>query len=161
MLSTHCSCKRRGVRKEEEVRDDARRIEAKRLLDRPIEQAHERMTRQGLAVDVRHVGPEHERRLLAARHALQERRLPGRELHGVGSRIDDRPDRVLHVLDPAEERRFVEETMVDRDVEAATVGSEQAIQARGGRHAHEAVSRGGPGRGARRRTVRARRRPRH
>src|SRR5688500_12488004 len=67
-----------------------------------------------------HVGAEHERRLRPG-DALEERRLPGRELDRVGSRLDERRDRALHVLDPGEKRRFAEQAVVDRKIGRAHV----------------------------------------
>ena len=69
---------------------------------------------------------------------LQQRRLAGGELDRVRRRLDERRDRLLHVLDPGEERALAEEHVVDRDVEAAAVGGEETIQPR--RHAAPASS---------------------
>ena len=87
------------------------------------------IARRLLAVDVGDVDAQHEGGLVAARDALQQRRLADRELDRVGggrrraSAIDLR-----HVLDAGQEARLAEEAVVDRDVDAAA----RARRGRGG-----------------------------
>src|SRR6185503_12690978 len=87
------------------------------------------MNRQGPAVDVGHVGPQHERRLLLAGDVLQQSRVSWRQLDRVGTGGDDRGDGATHVLDATEEARLVEEAVIDRHVEAAAVGGEEPMEA--------------------------------
>jgi hypothetical protein len=61
---------------------------------------------------------------------LQERRLPGRKLDRVGAGRDQNRERPLQVLDPGQEGRLAEETVVDGDVEAPPVGGEQTVETR-------------------------------
>lgn len=57
------------------------------------------------------------------------------QLDGIGSGVDHGADGLRHGFDSAEERGFVEETVIDGDIEAFAIGSEKAIEA-GAFHHH-------------------------
>jgi hypothetical protein len=50
---------------------------------------------------------------------LQDGRLTHRELDGIGRRFDQRGDGSLDILDSGKKAIFVEEAMVDRNIEAS------------------------------------------
>ena len=81
-------------------------------------------------VDVRDVGTQDERGTRAGERRVEACH-PGGELDRVGRRVDEHSQRGGQVLDPLQERSFVEEPVVDRDVEAAAVGSEEPGESRG------------------------------
>ena len=64
----------------------------KRLLDRIGDHRAEEMARQRLAVDVRHVGAQHERGLVLAWQRLKMSRLANGQLDGVWRARDDGPN---------------------------------------------------------------------
>ena len=89
---------------------------------------------QGLAVDVRHVGAQHERGLVLAWQRLQMSRLADGQLDGVWRARDDGLNGGGHIFDASQEARLIEEAVVDGDIEAIAVGAEEPVQSWGHRH---------------------------
>ena len=114
----------------EEVDDDARGVEADGVADRVVDHERPRLGGRLGGVDVRRVGAEDERGLVAAGVALEQVGLADGELDRVGLGVDERVDRLLHVLDAGEHRDLAGHPVVDRDVEAAPRGRvEESVEA--------------------------------
>src|SRR6266511_3251100 len=120
----------RLARKEEEIDDDAGRVQNDGALDYCLDNLTEKTAGRRAAVEVRDIGAQNERRLARTRNALQEQGLPGRELNRIGAGLDESGHRSLHVLDPCEKGALAEEAVVDGDIEAASVRGEQAVEPR-------------------------------
>jgi hypothetical protein len=113
----------------QEVDHDAGGVEAKRLVERAVDHLREEVAGERRAVDVGDVGPEDQRRAVASRPGLKQRRGAGGELDRVGAGGGDGLDGAGHVLDAAEEGALVEHAVVDRDVEAVARRAEEAVHA--------------------------------
>ena len=113
----------------EEIHHDAGRVEAQGLLDRVFNHAAEESAGQLLAIDIGHVGAEHERGLLPAGDRLQKRGLAHGELDRVGGGFDQRGHGLVEAFDAGEEAVFVEKAVIDGDVETAVgLGVEETIE---------------------------------
>jgi hypothetical protein len=99
--------------------DDARGVEADRVADGVVDHERPRLVRRRDGVDVRRVGAQDERGLVAAGVALEQVGLADGELDRVRLGVDEHVDRPVHVLDPGEHRGLPGHPVVDRDVEAA------------------------------------------
>ena len=117
----------------EEVHADAGGVVAHGLEHAVFEhEAEAAVFGQRLAVNVRHVGAQHEAGLLAAGDLLQMARHAERELDRVRGCLDECLQHGAHVLDAMQEASLVEEAMIDGDVEAAVgLGVEEAFEAEG------------------------------
>src|SRR5690606_28302170 len=122
----------------EEVHDDAGGVEAERLHDGIGDDAGKQRPRELVAIDVGDVGAQDEGGFGADGQHLEMRGLPDGELDGVGRGGDQRLDGFGQVFDAGEKGRFVEEAVVDGDVEAAAgLRVEETVEA-GGFHGWEA-----------------------
>ena len=107
----------------EEVDHDAGGVEAHGVPDGVVDHERPRLGGRLGGVDVRRVGAQDERGLVAAGVALQQVGLADGELDRVGRGVDERVDRRLHVLDAGEHRGLAGHAVVDGDVEAAAASA--------------------------------------
>ena len=95
-------------------------------------EAEAAVLRQRLAVNVGHIGTQHETGLLTSRHLLQMPRHAERELDRVRSGLDERLHHRAHVFDTLQESGLVEEAVIDSDIEAAVgLGVEETFETEG------------------------------
>ncbi len=114
----------------EEVDDDAGGVEADGVPDGVVDHERPRVLGRLGGVDVRRVGAQDERGLVAAGVALEQVGLADGELDRVRLGVDEHVDRLRHVLDPGEHRGLAGHPVVDRDVEAAARRRvEEAVEA--------------------------------
>ena len=119
----------RLIRDAKEVYHDASGIQTKRLFDRVFNHAAEEGARELLAVDIGHVGPQHQRRLLAPRQRLQESSLTEGQLNGIGRGRNQGFDGIGKIFDPGKKAILIEKPMIDSDVEAAVgFGVKKTVQ---------------------------------
>jgi hypothetical protein len=81
-----------------------------------------------LSVDIGDITPKNEGRFVAARYALQMARAARRKLNGIWPSLCQEGDYTRHVFDAWEETRFVEEAMINSDIEAVTIHPKEAIK---------------------------------
>ena len=103
----------------EEVDYDAGGVAAERLFDGFGDNAGEKCARELIAIDVGDVGAEHEGGLWPDWQGLEVLGLAECELDGVRRSGHQRGDSRGEVFDAGQERSFVEEAVVDSDIETA------------------------------------------
>ena len=102
-----------------EVYHDTSGIQAKRLFDGVFNHAAEQCARKLLAVNIRHIRAQHQRRLVPARQRLQESSLADGQLNGVGRSRNQRVNGIGKIFDTGKKTILIEKSMIDGDVEAA------------------------------------------
>jgi uncharacterized protein (TIGR00645 family) len=113
----------------EEIHNHARRIETDRLLHGVLDHSAKERARQFFAVDVGDIRAEYKRGFWTDGKGLQVMRLTDRELNRIGGRMHECLYCFTEVFDALQECGFVEEAVVDRDVEAALGGGiEESVE---------------------------------
>ena len=116
------------IGEEEEIDDDAGSVETDGLRNSVGDELTHEGSRQGVTVDVCNVGAKDERGFLAL-DVLKDWRRSGRELNCVGGGSNDGFDGLANVFNPTQEGQFIEESVVNRHVEALSVGGEESVEA--------------------------------
>ena len=116
---------------EEKVADHAGGIGLERADDRfvPMHELVEHDLVRGGVVEVPDVGAKHEGGFARAGDRLEHVGLADVHLNRIGTRVDERPHDGGHVFETVQERVFVKYSVVDGDIEAATVGREEPVEA--------------------------------
>ncbi len=116
----------------EKIHYHAGRIEAHGLLGRIADHTAEERARQLGAVDIGHVGAQHERGLFLAGNALEQFRLADGKLDRIRCRFDEGTHTILEIFDALQKAALVEKAVVDGHVEAAVgLGIEETVEAKG------------------------------
>ena len=86
--------------------------------------------REFFSVNVRDVGAKDEGGFIFTGDRLKDRGLADGELNGIGSGRDEGVDGAIEILDAREEALFIEEAVIDGDIEAAArAGMEEPVEA--------------------------------
>ena len=110
----------RRARDLKEIHANADRVVPHRLKHRVFDHETESaILWQSLAVDIRNIGAQDQRRFVAPGDFLQMPRHAKRELDRIRGGGDDRPHSALHVFDAVEKTGLIEESVIHGHIEAA------------------------------------------